>query len=148
MPHDDDDIAAKADAFVASNHHLRREICLASRRVTMDAGQAWWEMLSFLGPRAAVALGLATLEPSGPGCSEAKPTPLGSAVACRLLARATDGGSTVRVHDAYSGGDAWLLVREGIVVGAMGCEPERFLHKTIEHARAIGERSDGGKVTQ
>lgn len=37
----------------------------------------------------------------------------------------------------YSGGRIYLWIRDGIVAGAMGCEPSRYMGRTIAAARHI-----------
>lgn len=39
------------------------------------------------------------------------------------------------LHDRYSGGPIHLVVRQGVVTGAMGCEPERYVGLREDDAR-------------
>jgi hypothetical protein len=41
----------------------------------------------------------------------------------------------VRLKDRYSGGLIFLTVRDGVVVGAMGTEPKRYLGMTLDTAK-------------
>ena len=49
----------------------------------------------------------------------------------------------LNLHDKRSGGRIYLWIRDGVVVGAMGCEPERFIGRTVDDARHIARY--GGK---
>lgn len=42
---------------------------------------------------------------------------------------------TVTLKDRYSGGMVWLNVKDGVVVGAVGSEPKRFLGMTLDVAK-------------
>lgn len=54
----------------------------------------------------------------------------------REIAEALSGGSgQVKLKDRYSGGHAWLTVRDGRVVGAMGSDPKRYVGLTIDEAK-------------
>ncbi len=61
---------------------------------------------------------------------------------------------TVRLKDKYSGGDVWLTVRDGYVVGCMGSDPARYVGMQIavakRYARYGGNpdnlKSPGGRV--
>lgn len=52
--------------------------------------------------------------------------------------------SSVKLKDRYSGGDIWLTVRDGVVVGAMGTEPKRYLGMTLDQARHVARYSNTG----
>jgi hypothetical protein len=41
----------------------------------------------------------------------------------------------VTLKDRYSGSLVWLKVRDGVVVGAMGSDPKRYLGMTLEVAK-------------
>jgi hypothetical protein len=41
------------------------------------------------------------------------------------------------LRDKLSGGQIFLITRDGVVTGAMGCEPDRYLGKSIDRARQI-----------
>lgn len=56
----------------------------------------------------------------------------------------TDAFERVTLHDRMSGGRVWLTVRDGVVTGAMGCEPARYVGQPIERARRIA-RHDGAR---
>lgn len=42
---------------------------------------------------------------------------------------------TLTLKDRYSGGLVYLNVRDGVVVGAMGTEPKRYLGMTLDVAK-------------
>lgn len=54
--------------------------------------------------------------------------------------------TTVKLKDRYSGDHVWLTVRDGVVVGAMGSDPKRYVGMTIERARHVARH--GGKGTR
>ena len=41
----------------------------------------------------------------------------------------------VSLKDRYSGNLVWLTVRDGVVVGAMGSDPKRYLGMTLDAAK-------------
>jgi hypothetical protein len=46
---------------------------------------------------------------------------------------------TVKIKDRVSGGAIWLNVRDGVVVGAMGADPKRFVGLPVEQARRVAQ---------
>lgn len=42
--------------------------------------------------------------------------------------------TTMKLKDRYSGGSIWITLCDGLVVGAMGCEPQRFVGLTARKA--------------
>jgi hypothetical protein len=45
--------------------------------------------------------------------------------------------NTMRLRDKASGNSVWISVRDGVVVGAMGSDPGRFVGLTEQRARHI-----------
>ena len=41
----------------------------------------------------------------------------------------------IKLRDRYSGNPIWIVVRDGMVTGAMGCEPARYIGLTESDAR-------------
>ena len=50
----------------------------------------------------------------------------------------------IKLKDRYSGGHVWLTVRDGIVVGAMGSDPKRYLGMTIDEAKHVARHGGAG----
>jgi hypothetical protein len=48
----------------------------------------------------------------------------------------------VTLKDRYSGGIVWLTVRDGVVVGAQGTEPKRYLGMTLTMAKHYARYGD------
>ncbi len=44
---------------------------------------------------------------------------------------------TTKLKDKRSGGIVWITVRDGVVVGAMGSDPKRFIGMTEARARHV-----------
>ncbi len=45
--------------------------------------------------------------------------------------------STIKLHDRYSGGAIWLTIRDGVVVGAMGSDPKRYMGMSLTRAKHV-----------
>jgi len=52
--------------------------------------------------------------------------------------------SSVKLKDRYSGGHVWLTVRDGIVVGAMGSDPKRYVGTTLDQAKHVARYGGDG----
>ena len=52
--------------------------------------------------------------------------------------------SSVKLKDRYSGGHVWLTVRDGIVVGAMGSDPKRYVGMTLDQAKHVARYGGTG----
>jgi len=50
----------------------------------------------------------------------------------------------ISLKDRYSGGLIWLTVRDGVVVGAQGTEPKRYVGMTLDVAKHYARY--GGKA--
>lgn len=46
--------------------------------------------------------------------------------------------TTIKLKDKYSGGFMVLVLRGGVVTGACGCEPARYIGLTESDARHVG----------
>lgn len=53
--------------------------------------------------------------------------------------------SQLKLKDRYSGGHVWLSLRDGVVVGAMGADPKRYIGLTVDEARRRARYGGGGK---
>lgn len=64
-----------------------------------------------------------------------------------IAAALSSGSGQIKLKDRYSGGHAWLTVRDGRVVGVMGADPKRYMGMTLaearHHARYGGTRATG-----
>lgn len=56
--------------------------------------------------------------------------------------------STVVVRDKTSGGTVHLTVRRGVVVGAGGSDPSRFVGRTVEEAKLIAKSSASSRIVR
>jgi hypothetical protein len=54
--------------------------------------------------------------------------------------------STVKLKDRYSGGHVWLTVRDGLVVGALGSDPKRYIGMPIDRARHVARYGGTGRA--
>jgi len=107
------------------------------KRGTLRSGRSGKKVT---GREQAIAIGLSQARRAG---GKVPPPPRGHATKKksraqldREIAAALSGGSgQVKLKDRYSGGHAWLTVRDGRVVGAMGSDPKRYVGLTIDEAK-------------
>ena len=52
--------------------------------------------------------------------------------------------SSLKLKDRYSGAHVWLTVRDGIVVGAMGSDPKRYVGMTLDQAKHVARYGGTG----
>lgn len=58
---------------------------------------------------------------------------------------ATKKSDAIKLKDRHSGGHVWLTVRDGVVVGAMGSDPDRYLGMPLDRARHVARHGGTGK---
>jgi hypothetical protein len=56
--------------------------------------------------------------------------------------------SVIKLKDRHSGNFVWLTVRDGVVVGATGSDPERYVGMALDRARHVARHGGTGSKSR